>query len=121
MQRKKSLLVTLDTREPSTIDLTVAERVQLDRIVHTAHGRIAERHGALLCPGTTRISLAEGQFCFQMLSNAQLHVVQGGVTASMKSNTKDPGSPPLAPDEVNQTADRKGDDADGEQPTLTVT
>jgi len=114
MQRKKPLLVTLRATQPSVIELTTGETVQLDRVGLASSGRVAERHGPLLRPGTTRLDLAIGEFCFKTLSGAQLRVVHGGVEATTNGSGK--GTPPPA---TAPQGDR-GDSPDGEQPTLTV-
>jgi hypothetical protein len=116
MQRRKPLLVTLDITQPSIIELTTDEHVQLDRLVATSRGALAERQGQLLPPGTTRVSLDAGQFCFKALSDAQLRVVQGGVTRRILGDSKEPWPqpPPFAPNVA-------GDDPDGEVPCFTVT
>lgn len=117
MQRRKPLLVTLDATQPSTLELTLREHVQLDRVITTPHGRIAERHGALLAPGTTRVALAPGHFAFRTLSDAQLRVVEGGVSARIGTHIKDaPPEPPSAAGDPSI----KGDAPDGQVPTLTL-
>ena len=111
--RKKPLHVMLDVREPSTIDLTVGEKVQLDRLVRSRHGHVAERRGDLLMPGVTTLALATGRYFFKTLSDAHLKVVRGGVDASVLGGDKDsPPEPKLAPS--------KGDDLRGHAPSLTV-
>lgn len=112
MQRKKPLRVIVDATQPSVVEIITKECVQLDRIVSSPHGRVAERHGPLLQPGTTRISLDIGQFCFQALSDTQLRVVQGGVATTNVVDPKDPW-PLLQP--VG-----RGDDPDGDVPSFTV-
>ena len=117
MQRKKSLLVTLDATQPSTVELTVREQVQLDRLVDSPAGRVAERYGALLQPGTTQLALDAGLFCFRTLSDASLRVVQGGVDVTTGKGGKDLPPPPS---DAAGTATR-GDDPDGVTPRLTIT
>jgi len=120
--RKKPLQVSLDVREPSVVELTVGEKVQLDRLAPSHHGHVAERHGALLEAGVATLSLAPGYYFFKTLSDAKLKVVRGGVntTASTNDNKKpwpDPGSQPSPPPPVPQGS---GDDRPGEVPRFTV-
>lgn len=116
MQRRKPLLVTLDVTQPSIIELTTDEHVQLDRLITTPRGALAERQGRLLPPGTARVALDAGQFCLKALSDTQLRVVQGGVTSRVLGDSKDPWPqpPPFSPGVA-------GDDPDGEVPSFTVT
>lgn len=122
--RKKSLLVSLEATQPSLIELTVREHVQIDRVVPIPGGRIAECYGRPVPPGTSRVVLAAGKFCFRTLSNASLCVVTGGVIAIAHPNVKDP-----TPDPPGQVSDGdhpsapvpvRGDAPDGELPTLTI-
>ena len=76
---RKVLHVTLDVRERSEIELTLAERVQLDRMVRTPRGPVGERIGALLHPGVTTLVLDQGQYAFTTLSDSRWKVVSGGV------------------------------------------
>ena len=76
---RKVLHVTLDVRERSEIVLTLAERVQLDRLVRTPRGTVGERLGALLYPGVTTLVLDQGQYFFTTLSDSRWRVVSGGV------------------------------------------
>jgi hypothetical protein len=76
---RKVLHVTLDVRERSEIELTLAERVQLDRLVRTPRGPVGERLGALLHPGVTTLVLDRGQYFFTTLSDSRWRVVSGGV------------------------------------------
>lgn len=111
---KKTLHVTLDVHQPSVVELTVGDRVQLDRIVPSERGAIAERRGDLLGPGATTLSLEKGRYSFRTLSDANLKVVCGGVEAAISSNDKDewPDPTPLPV--------AKGDDLPGEQPRFTL-
>lgn len=110
--KRKPLQVRLDAREPSIIEITVGDRVQFDRVVASPTGQVAERHGDLLQPGTTRLALAQGHYFFRTLSDAKLRVVCGGVDTSVRTNDKDPWPDP--PPRLF------GDDSDGETPTLTL-
>jgi hypothetical protein len=112
--RRKALHVTLDVREPSTVDLTVAERVQLDRLVPSAGGLAAERRGELLRPGVNSVALEPGRYLFKTLSDAHLKVVCGGVAARLGAHDKD-----VFPD-PGLTAAPKGDEPPGDAPTLIV-
>ncbi len=111
--RRKALHVTLSVREPSTVDLTVAERVQLDRLVPSGGSYAAERRGGLLQPGVTTVALEPGRYLFKTLSNAHLKVVCGGVESTSHNDGKDiPPEPRIAPS--------KGDEPPGELPVFTV-
>jgi len=114
MQRRKPLLVTLDATKPSVIELTTQERIQLNRIVSPSGRQVATRHGALIQPGTTRVTLDIGEFCFKALSDTQMQLVQGGVTTTVHTDGKDdwPKPPPVT---------NKGDDPEGQLPSFTVT
>ncbi len=112
--RKKALHVTLHVREPSTVDLTVAERVQLDRLVPSGGGYVAERCGRLLQPGVATVALEAGRYFFKTLSDAHLRVVCGGVDPKLGPHDKDGWPDP------DFTATSKGDEPMGETPTLTI-
>lgn len=113
--KKKALQVSLNVREPSIIELTVGDKVQLDRLLPSHRGAIAERHGRPLDPGLARLSLESGQYFFKTLSDANLKVVHGGVEIATTNETKDPWpDPPLL------VPASKGDDVAGDAPTLTV-
>jgi len=112
--RRKPLHVMLDVREPSTVDLTVGEKVQLDRLVRSQHGHVAERRGALLTPGVTTLALEPGGYFFKTLADAHLKVVCGGVNAHPMTGDKD--VPPVP----RLTVASKGDDIPGDAPLLTV-
>jgi hypothetical protein len=112
--KKKPLQVNLHAREPSVVELTVGDRVQLDRVLPSPHGYVAERHGHLLDPGTTTVALQPGHYFFKTLSDANLRVVTGGVaTRIAASDPKDPFPPLEAPS-------GKGDDSPGEPPRFTI-
>jgi hypothetical protein len=114
--KKRTLQVTLHAKEPSIIELTVDERVQLDRITPSPQGCIAERQGSLLEPGVNTLALAQGHYFFKTLSDTRLHVVRGGVDATPIANSKTDPPEQL----VNSAPDARGDDVPGELPTLTV-
>jgi hypothetical protein len=96
--RNRALHVTLVVREPSTVELTVAEHVQLDRLTRSGRGYVAERHGGLLDRGMATLSLDPGYYFFQTLSGAHLRVIRGGVTTAVVANINPEGpTPPPAP------------------------
>src|SRR5690242_9528976 len=118
--RKKALQVGLDVCEPSVVELTVGEKVQLDRLAPSRHGYVAERHGALLEPGVATLLLEPGYYFFKTLSDANLKVVRGGVNTTAGTNDHkdpwpDPGSQSPQP-----APGGSGDDPPGEVPRLTV-
>jgi hypothetical protein len=119
--QKKALQVTLDVRETSAIELAVGDTVQLDRLSSSSRGTFAERHGQLLGPGVAKLSLEPGFYSFKTLSDANLKVVRGGVTAHANPRIgKDPPPPPpIAPAPVPSPDDR-GDTPSGETPRLTI-
>jgi hypothetical protein len=114
------LHVSLHAREPSVVEVTVGDRVQLDRVTPSQHGYIAERHGRLLDPGTTTVALQPGHYFFKTLSDAHLRVVTGGLVASTSVETKDP--PPDQPKagEAPLPPPVRGDEVPGERPSLTI-
>ena len=120
--KRKPLQVSLHAREPSVVELTVGDRVQLDRVTPSPRGYLAERHGRLLDPGTTTVALQPGHYFFKTLLDANLRVVTGGLVATANEvETKDPpptqpkpGQPPPPPPDV------RGDEAPGELPSFTV-
>jgi hypothetical protein len=116
--KKKPLQVSLHAREPSVVELTVGDRVQLDRLTPSPHGYAAERHGRLLDPGVTTVALPPGHYFFKTLSDANLRVVTGGVAAGIAADSKDPWPqpPPLALPAPNAA----GDEMPGELPSLTI-
>ena len=109
--KRKALHVNLDVREPSVVELTVGDRVQLDRLNPARHGYVAERHGDLLAPGAHTVALQPGLYLFRTLSDTNLRVVTGGVTAGIAHSDKDkwPDPPPV-----------RGDEVSGELPSLTI-
>ena len=118
--KRKPLQVSLHAREPSVVELTVGDRVQLDRVFPSQHGYLAERHGRLLDPGVTTVALPPGHYFFKTLSDANLRVVTGGVAPRETTNDpKDPWPPPLQGDGSPAPAG-KGDQPSGEPPRLTI-
>jgi hypothetical protein len=116
--KKQALQVTLDVREPSVVELTVGDKVQVDRLGPSPRGYLAERHGSLLGPGVAQIALDRGFYFFKTLSAANLKVVRGGVEAVVSNGTKThwPDPPVNAPAAPNGA----GDEAPGEVPSFTV-
>lgn len=127
MRRNKALLVTLRSRDASLVEITLGDNVQLDRVIATATGSVAERHGPLLAPCRARLALAPGVYCFKTLSPAHLRVVYGDVDVTTGDGTKDLPPPPIdttppprgdPPSLLVPTA--RGDDPPGVAPTLTI-
>jgi hypothetical protein len=115
--KKIPLQVTLHVKEPSVVELTVGEKVQLDRLTPTQRGHVAERCGDLLTPGITTRSLDQGFYFFKTLSEAHLKVVQGGVDTTVNTpNDKDDW--PEA--DGTPSVPAKGDEAHGHAPRFTV-
>src|SRR5215475_2623020 len=83
--KRKPLHVSLHACEPSVVEVTVGDRVQLDRLTPSPRGYLAERHGRLLDPGMTTVALEPGHYFFKTLSDANLRVVTGGVSAGIAS------------------------------------
>lgn len=113
--RRRALRVAFHARESSVVELTLGDRVQLDRVIPTPHGCLAERHGLLLEPGVHTVALPPGHYFFQTLSDAHLRVVAGGVASRITTGDKDkwPDPPPVAPD-------ARGDEIAGEPPSFTT-
>jgi hypothetical protein len=113
---KKPLHVSLRVKRSSLVELTVGDRVQLDRLVPSPDGFLAERHGDLLTPGVTTLALAQGHYFFKTLSPAHLKVVHGGVETSAAEDPKHPW-PISLPRQPAPTG--KGDEGSGEPPPFT--
>jgi hypothetical protein len=118
--KRRPLQVNLHAREPSVVELTVGDRVQLDRVLSSPHGDRAERHGRLLDPGVTTVALEPGHYFFRTLSDAHLRVVTGGVAAGIARSDKCIDPPPVTHHGPSPFDGSKGDDVPGEQPTLTI-
>ena len=116
--KKRALQVTLHAREPSVVELTVGDRVQLDRLIPVQRGHVAERQGPLLRPGVTTLALDPGFYAFSTLSEAHLRVVCGGVVATAGTGGKELPPPPVG--EQPPVPERRGDELAGESPALTV-
>jgi hypothetical protein len=113
--KRKPLQVSLHVREPSVVELTVGDRVQLDRAIPSPRGCIAERHGRLLDPGTTTVALEPGHYSFKTLSDAHLRVVTGGVVTRTALDDKDKW-----PDPLPGVPDARGNEIAGELPSFTI-
>jgi hypothetical protein len=113
--KKKPLQVSLHARETSVVELTIGDRVQLDRVMPSPRSYLAERHGRLLDPGMTTLALPAGHYYFKTLSDAHLRVVTGGVAGRIAETDKDkwPDPPPAVPDV-------RGDEIAGELPSFTI-
>ena len=116
--KRKPLHVSLHAREPSVVELTVGDRVQFDHLTPSPRGYLPERHGRLLDPGTTTVALEPGHYFFKTLSDANLRVVTGGVSAGITAHDKDGGiDPPKATVPAPATF---GDEVPGELPNFTI-
>jgi hypothetical protein len=105
------LMVALYVAAPAIVTLTVHDHVQLDRVTGTS----AERHGGLLPPGTTQVSLAAGMYLFRTTGDAQVQLTDGSaVTVTAVAQSTDKGDWPDA------LADGKGDSLPDHVPALTV-
>ena len=129
--KRKPLQVSIHAREPSIVEVTVGDRVQLDRLTPSPHGYLAERLGRLLDPGVNTVALPPGHYCFKTLSDAHLRVVTGGVATGIAAGTKGglPDPPPVGGGTSTSGVQRggwllapsgAGDDAPGEPPSFTV-
>lgn len=107
--------MALRDRDPSVIEFSVGERVQIDRLAPPSRGFIPERHGRLLEPGVSTRTLAQGQYCFKTLTDANLRVVHGGAEVHIVAHSKD-NDPTLPPAELGA----KGDEPAEQLPTLTI-
>lgn len=120
--KRRPLYVCLHARETSVIELTVGDRVQLDRVIPSPRGILAERHGELLDRGVNTVTVSPGHYVFRTLSNANLRVVTGGVSGGIARGDKDSWPiPPLASDgDPLPAPGSKGDDSPGERPCFTI-
>lgn len=118
--KRRTLQVALHARESSIVELTVGDRVQLDQVVRSPHGTVAERHGRLLDPGTTTLALAEGHYLFRTLSDASLKVIRGGVDTSTGADAKDDPPEHLLTGSGDPAPATMGDEPTGELPSFTV-
>jgi hypothetical protein len=115
------LHVSLHAREPSVVEVTVAERVQLDRLAPSPHGYLAERLGRLLDPGVNTVALPPGHYFFKTLSDANLRVVTGGVAAGIATDGTKGGLPdPPGSGTSLPAPGGAGDEVPGERPSFTI-
>jgi hypothetical protein len=115
--KKRRLQVSLQVTRPSVVELTVGDKVQLDRLSPSPSSPspcfLAERHGGLIGPGLTTLHLEQGFYYFKTLTEAHLKVISGGISASITGDDpKDPWPPP--------SATPRGDEPAGEAPALVV-
>jgi hypothetical protein len=118
--KRKPLQISIHARESSVVEVTVGDRVQLDRLTPSPHGHLAERHGRLLDPGSTTVALEPGHYFFKTLSDANLRVVTGGVSAGIVAHSKDTWPDPPSAGPALPAPDAKGDDVPGEQPIFSI-
>ena len=121
--KKKPLHVSLHASEASVVELKLGDRVQLDRLTPSPRGYLAERHGRLLGPGVATVALEPGRYFFKTLSDANLRVVTGGVTAGVTADDKDGGPidpPKTGADPTLPPPPAKGDEAAGNAPSFTI-
>jgi hypothetical protein len=119
--KRRPLQVSLRVTQPSVVELTVGDKVQLDRLTPSPHGHVAERRGDLLQPGATTLALDQGLYLFKTLSEAHLKIVQGGVEAIVvESDPKDPWPTPLLSGDTAPRANGRGDEPPGQAPALSV-
>jgi hypothetical protein len=120
--KRKPLQVSMHAREPSVVEVTVGDRVQLDRLTPSPRGYLAERLGRVLDPGVHTVALEPGDYFFKTLSDAHLRVVTGGVTAGVIAHDKgDWPDPPATGGGTGLPAPAPmGDGVPGELPRLTV-
>ena len=111
------LMVALYVAEPAIVSLTVHDHAQLDRLTGTG----AERHGALLPPGTTPVQLAAGTYVFRTTADAQVQLDKGApveVTAvPLSDKDKWPDPPPAVATPLPAV---RGDGPPDYVPALTV-
>lgn len=113
--KRRALRVAIHARESSVVELTVGDRVQLDRVIPSPHGHLAERHGRLLDPGATTVALEPGHYVFKTLSDAHLRVVTGGVSTGITADDKSGWPDPPLP-----VPGGAGDEIAGESPSFTI-
>jgi hypothetical protein len=114
---KKSLRVSLHVQQPSVVELTVTEPVQMDRLAPTPEGYVTASCGELLIPGVTTLALEQGIYLFETGSEAHLRIIRGDVDAVTTSRSETPMPVPLPPGV--RTAGL-GDELSAEPPAFTV-
>lgn len=117
-------------QQPSVVELTVAEAVQMDRLMPTSEGYVADIRGELLIPGTTTLTLERGVYCFETVREAHLRIIHGDVdavttTTEPRATTREPRPHRLAPRLLPWAGQRPitafNDEASaGEAPAFTV-
>jgi hypothetical protein len=118
--KKRPLQVSLQVKQPSVVEVTVGDRVQLDRLLTAPDGFLAERHSELLVPGVTTLLLAKGHYFFKTLSPVQLRMIHGSADAALVENDKNQFPDTLHPGIGTLPAPSgRGDDRQGEAPSLT--
>ena len=119
--KRKPLHVSLHARESSVVEVTVGDRVQLDRLAPSPHGYVAARLGRLLEPGVNTVALPPGHYFFKTLSDANLRVVTGGVAAGIATDGTKGGLPdPPGSGTSLPSPGGAGDEVPGELPSFTV-
>ena len=109
------LTVALYVAAPAVVTVTVADHVQLDRLTGTS----AERHGDLIAPGTTPVTLTTGTYLFRTTSDAQVQLTPGAaVTVTAVTQPADKDGWPDPPAQALPAA--KGDSPPDHVPALTV-
>jgi len=109
------LMVALYVAEPSQVQLTVQDRVRIDRV--TASG--VEQHGELLQPGTTSVHLAEGTYYFRTTQDVQVQLADNAAVQVATVSGGDKDDPPRPPVGAALPA-ALGDAPPDRVPTLTV-
>jgi hypothetical protein len=118
--KRKPLQVTLHVKRPSVVELTVGDKVQLDRLTPVSLGYEAARHGDLIAPGVTTLRLDQGLYFFKTLSEAHLKVVQGGVETAVAADGKNPWPLPPPAASVLPVPHGGGDEPAGDAPAFLV-
>lgn len=118
--KRPPLSVTLHARESSVVEMTVGERVQLDRLSPSPHGYLAARHGSLLDPGVTgwrfRLATTFSRPCRTLTCASWPEGVAAGTARGIKTTGPDLGQGGSGSPEPNNA----GDEAAGDPPRLTV-
>jgi hypothetical protein len=112
------LTVALYVAAPAVVTLTVADHVQLDRVT----GASAERHGDLIPPGTTPVTLTAGTYLFRTTGDARVQLnpdaaVTVAAVHSLSDKDKWPDPPPAGAAPLPAA---RGDGPPGHVPALTV-
>jgi hypothetical protein len=111
------LMVALYVAEPSHIQLTVQDRVRIDRVTATG----VEQHGELMQPGTASVYLTEGVYYFRSTRDVQVHLAGNAAVRVLAESRGDKDPWPLPkPTVVDPLPVAKGDTPPDRVPTLTV-